>query len=199
MGEGGCERREKEQDDETFRLPSFSSDLHLASPSSPSPLSSPQTRGKDDAVPIRWQCPEAVLTRVYTAKSDVYSFGVLLYEIYSRGGVPYGSLATGEVLNMVKAGELLPRPNSDMSEEMFQLMRACTTLHVSQRPTMATVHSQLCSAWTTTAAAMAPGQAPGEHGKAERAPSGMAMNVGLILSQEYDDAEPVDIDNETSL
>jgi len=94
-------------------------------------------------VPIRWQCPEAVLTRVYTAKSDVYSFGVLLYEMYSGGGTPFSNLAASEVLAMVKAGERLARPSADMAKDMLDLMRTCTGLSVGQRPSMATVHVRL--------------------------------------------------------
>ena len=104
--------------------------------------------GDNDAVPIRWQCPEAVLTRVYTAKSDVYSFGVLLYEIFSRGATPHGNLASSEVLGMVKAGELLARPSRDTPAGVLDLMRACTVLNVSQRPSMTTVQARLSGVWT---------------------------------------------------
>ena len=142
----------------------------------------PQTRGVDDAVPIRWQCPEAVLTRVYTAKSDVYSFGVLLYEIFSRSGAPYASLASSEVIRMVKAGELLPSPGNDTPEDIFRLMRLCTSLHVGQRPSMATVHAKLSGAWTLDE---------------EPVPAGMAVNPALGL-RSGDDQEEEDA-GETSL
>jgi serine/threonine protein kinase len=87
-------------------------------------VSHQQTTGDDDAIPIRWQCPEAVLGRVYTAKSDVYSYGVLLFEIYSGGATPFSNLAASEVLRVVKAGHRLARPRTDRAEEMFVLMRA---------------------------------------------------------------------------
>lgn len=95
-------------------------------------------------MPIRWHCPTAVLTRVYTTKSDVYSFGVLLYEIYSGGATPFGKLLTAEVLQAVQAGERLARPRQDAPEDMVVLMRQCTTLDVAQRPSMASVHARLC-------------------------------------------------------
>ena len=101
----------------------------------------------DDAVPLRWQCPEAVATRVYTAKSDVYSFGVLLYEIYSGGATPFGQLRAMEVLRAVKAGEVLSRPRADTPEDVVGLMRQCTRLDVGSRPSMATVHAQLTGTW----------------------------------------------------
>ena len=98
-------------------------------------------------MPIRWQCPQAVTTRVYTAKSDVYSFGVLLYEIYSGGATPFGQLRAMEVLRAVKAGEVLSRPRADTPEDVVGLMRQCTRLDVGSRPSMATVHAQLTGTW----------------------------------------------------
>lgn len=102
----------------------------------------------DDAVPIRWQCPAAVTTRTYTAKSDVYSFGVLVWEVYSGGATPFGSLAAGEVVRAVQAGERLSRPSHDTPEDIVALIRACTCLETAARPSMATVHARLRGAWT---------------------------------------------------
>lgn len=102
----------------------------------------------DDAVPIRWQCPLAVETRVYTAKSDVYSFGVLLFEIYSGGSTPYASLVTGEVIKAVRAGERLAMPRADTPLDIIALMRQCTQLSPALRPSMATIHAKLRGAWT---------------------------------------------------
>jgi serine/threonine protein kinase len=102
----------------------------------------------DDAVPIRWQCPLAVETRVYTAKSDVYSFGVLLFEIYSGGSTPYASLVTGEVIKAVRAGERLAVPRADTPPDIIALMRQCTQLSPALRPSMATIHAKLRGAWT---------------------------------------------------
>ena len=98
-------------------------------------------------VPIRWQCPLAVATRVYTAKSDVYSFGVLLFEIYSGGATPYAGLPVGELLQAVRAGERLKRPRPDTPADVLELMRQCTQLAPAARPSMATIHARLRGAW----------------------------------------------------
>ena len=94
-------------------------------------------------MPLRWQCPQAITTRVYTAKSDVYSFGVLLYEIYSGGGKPFADLMTAEVIKAVLAGARLSRPRADTPEDVIQLMRQCTVVDTRQRPSMMSVEAEL--------------------------------------------------------
>ncbi len=96
-------------------------------------------------MPIRWQCPLAVKTRVYTSKSDVYSFGVLLFEMVSGGATPFAELKTDEVMAAVEAGHRL-RPPLDTSEKMRQIIHSCTTINVAQRPSMQTVRQHLAAA-----------------------------------------------------
>jgi len=146
-------------------------------------------------VPIRWQCPEAVLTRVYTAKSDVYSFGVLLFEIYSGGGTPHGNLAASEVLQMVKGGHVLSRPSAAMTDDVFMLMRACTALNVGQRPSMTTLHARLLGVWTL--------ESPLKASAATPLPPGMALNQLRAVDNGHDSSlgqgDSTDADAETSL
>eukprot|EP00954_Amorphochlora_amoebiformis_P029422 1393137-Amorphochlora_amoeboformis.AAC.1 len=41
------------------------------------------------AVPERWVAPECLRTNRYTYKGDIWSFGVTLYELLTRGDLPY--------------------------------------------------------------------------------------------------------------
>ena len=136
----------------------------------------------DDAVPLRWQCPEAIATRVYTAKSDVYSYGVLLYEIYSGGATPFGQLRSVEVLRAVKAGEVLSRPRADTPEDVVGLMRQCTRLDVGSRPSMATVHAQLTGAWLVDNPVAGRTGEPGQSGAAPGPAQGLSVNAAFGLA-----------------
>ena len=94
-------------------------------------------------MPIRWQCPTAVRTRLYSTRSDVYSFGVVLWEIYADGARPFGSLAASEVVAAVLAGERLHRPSASTPEDVLELIRECTQLAPAARPSMAAVGARL--------------------------------------------------------
>eukprot|EP00045_Choanoeca_perplexa_P003136 m.28814 g.28814 ORF g.28814 m.28814 type:complete len:1719 (+) comp11885_c0_seq1:33-5189(+) len=91
----------------------------------------------DDAIPVRWQDPQAIVTHKYTKASDVYSFGVLMWEVYSGGQIPFEELSAVEVIRAVSAGHRLNKPSEDMFDEAFDLLRTCTLANSSQRPTIA--------------------------------------------------------------
>lgn len=88
----------------------------------------------------------SILSRIYSAKSDVYSFGVLLWEIHTGGATPYGDILPGEVVASVRAGHRLPRPHATAPEAVVTLIRACTQLDVTARPTMSSVCHDLNAA-----------------------------------------------------
>ncbi len=47
--------------------------------------------------------PESLAQSMFTSKSDVWSFGITMWEIYTFGQYPYGSMPTEEVhsLNLI--------------------------------------------------------------------------------------------------
>jgi hypothetical protein len=62
---------------------------------------------------------------------------VVLWEVYSRGKVPYADLTAIETLKAVGAGRRLNKPNADMPSVAFDMMRACMLRDPKTRPTMA--------------------------------------------------------------
>lgn len=63
-------------------------------------------------LPVRWMPSESILYGKFTPESDVWSYGVVLWEIYSYGLQPYYGYSNQEVINMVRARQLLPCPEA---------------------------------------------------------------------------------------
>ena len=49
--------------------------------------------------PIKWTAPEAALFNRYTIKSDVWSYGILMYEIMTKGSMPYPGMTNRCVIS----------------------------------------------------------------------------------------------------
>jgi PTK7 protein tyrosine kinase 7 len=102
-------------------------------------------------MPVRWVCPLAASTRVYSAKSDVYSFGVLVWEVYNHGATPYGELLAAEVLLRVRSGHRLKWSKGALgSEAIRDLVARCTALDVPTRPLMPAVVEELTGTFDET-------------------------------------------------
>ena len=61
-------------------------------------------------LPIRWTAPEVFSNHQHTQTADVWSFGIVLWEIYSRGSIPYAGLTNAEVVGQVNQGFRLIAP-----------------------------------------------------------------------------------------
>ncbi|CAF0952555.1 unnamed protein product [Adineta steineri] len=89
---------------------------------------------------IRWSSPEAIFYSKYTSRSDVWSYGITLWEIYSLGERPYGSLDNKTVKNLLKNPlenftRFLPQSREFGSDEVYtHLMLPCLTYNVALRP-----------------------------------------------------------------
>ncbi|XP_035827652.1 tyrosine-protein kinase SRK2 [Aplysia californica] len=84
--------------------------------------------------PIKWTAPEAALRQKFSVKSDIWSFGILLYEVMTRGRVPYPGMNNKTVLEQVELGYRMEKP-SDLPEGVYIKMQECWHEKPEQRPT----------------------------------------------------------------
>lgn len=95
-------------------------------------------------VPIKWMAPESLVISEYTTKSDVWSFGVVLWELMTRGHVPYGDLPLScfHHLEMLGRGDRLPQPYY-CPREIYQIMSSCWEWEKGARPNFGDIISEI--------------------------------------------------------
>jgi len=101
----------------------------------------------DTPLPVRWMPPEAIVYGKFGIESDVWSFGVMLWEIYSYGTQPYFGYSNMEVMQMVRAHQVLPCP-AECPAQVYALMVDCWNDMPQRRPRFSKIHSQL-RVWKT--------------------------------------------------
>ena len=66
--------------------------------------------GDSELLPIRWMPPESIMFSKFSTQSDVWSFGIVLWEIFSYGIQPYFGMSNEEVVQYIRDGSQLKRP-----------------------------------------------------------------------------------------
>uniref|UniRef100_A0A1A8L551 non-specific protein-tyrosine kinase n=2 Tax=Nothobranchius pienaari TaxID=704102 RepID=A0A1A8L551_9TELE len=100
------------------------------------------TASRNTKIPIRWTAPEAALHQRFSVKSDVWSFGVLIYEMMSRGKMPYEGKSNKEVLDILTSGFRLPCPTR-CPQSIHRIMLDCWAPEPSKRPSFHALQHQL--------------------------------------------------------
>ena len=78
--------------------------------------------GSQKELPVRWMAPESLDRNKWSEKTDVYSFGVLLWEILTKGRVPWGlGITNGEIQERVTRGDRL-QPGPDWHVDLVAIM-----------------------------------------------------------------------------
>jgi len=100
------------------------------------------TSDKSVPLPIRWCPPEVIQYRKFSHSSDVSSFGVLLWEIFSKGKIPFYNLTNAEVSEEVLKGGRLSAPVG-CPDNIFEIARNCWKEDPLARPTFQQIYDQL--------------------------------------------------------
>ncbi|KAJ1346441.1 hypothetical protein KIN20_001220, partial [Parelaphostrongylus tenuis] len=90
----------------------------------------------DERLPIRWQAPEVIATRIYTAKSDVYSYGILLWEIFNDGEQPFKGMDNKTIKRMISNPRFRPPVDRKLPLAIQRVMKTCWRADPKRRPPM---------------------------------------------------------------
>lgn len=93
-------------------------------------------------VPIKWTALEVILYSYFTIKSDVWSFAIVMYELVTRGRLPYPGMNNGQVVDALKTGYRMTRPPG-CPEHLFEIMTECWREEAASRPTFEELQSRL--------------------------------------------------------
>ncbi|XP_067657900.1 uncharacterized protein [Haliotis asinina] len=102
---------------------------------------------RDRYLPVRWMAPESLSTGFYDSKSDVWSFGVLMWELMTRGLVPFQDIADQKVQDAIVEGFRLGKPQM-LSEDLYELMNSCWHAESEHRPSFVRIQQEISSAMT---------------------------------------------------
>ena len=98
----------------------------------------------NDHLPVRWTAPETILQNKFCIKSDVWAFGILLYELMTRGEIPYIGIESGKVFPRVLSGYRIPHSAiSSCPKKLYITMLDCWNEVPSNRPTFETLQWML--------------------------------------------------------
>lgn len=97
---------------------------------------------KNRPMPIKWMAPEAMQHNKFTTMSDVWSFGVVLWELMTRGAVPYAEIPNEYLFVKLMIGYRLLKP-PNCPDEIYTLMQECWMGPPSQRPGFAQLQYRL--------------------------------------------------------
>eukprot|EP00055_Hartaetosiga_balthica_P003202 m.6891 g.6891 ORF g.6891 m.6891 type:complete len:707 (-) comp2670_c0_seq1:381-2501(-) len=86
--------------------------------------------------PVRWYALECIHYGKFTSQSDVWSFGVTLWEIWTDGDMPYGTMNGGQIVEFLQKGRRLKIPK-ECPPQIGQIMKSCWMENYEERPTFA--------------------------------------------------------------
>ena len=76
-------------------------------------------------MPVRWMANEALFDDDLSTKSDVWAYGVFMWEVFSQGEMPYGSLDNEAFMKAMTAGEAELEMPEGTPEEIQMIMQRC--------------------------------------------------------------------------
>ena len=93
---------------------------------------------------VKWAAPETLTGKKFSSRSDVWSYGVLLFEIVTRGSIPYQNMTDRQVQIEVLNGHPKLKPDiGNCPEKLYSIIRTCWKLQLVERPSFSSLLTQL--------------------------------------------------------
>ncbi|KAL5014848.1 hypothetical protein ScPMuIL_009118 [Solemya velum] len=92
------------------------------------------TNSKKTKLPVKWMALECLEKGSYNSKSDVWSFGIVLWELMTRGVIPYPEVDNFDLIKYLKIGRRMAQPQF-CPDELYKMMRRCWAPIPADRPT----------------------------------------------------------------
>ena len=84
-------------------------------------------------LPLKWMSIESIERRSFDTKSDIWSYGVLVWEVMTRGIIPYPEIENRNLLIHLKAGHRLPHP-AYCPKPIYDILMKCWNTDPHNRP-----------------------------------------------------------------
>lgn len=88
---------------------------------------------KKAKLPVKWMAIESLEKSIYSTKTDVWSYGVLLWELMTRGVVPYPDVDNFDLFSYLKEGRRMLRPRY-CPVILYNIMLSCWDENPANRP-----------------------------------------------------------------
>ncbi|XP_070557610.1 hepatocyte growth factor receptor-like isoform X2 [Ptychodera flava] len=97
---------------------------------------------KKAKLPIRWMPVESIKKSIFNVKTDVWSYGVLVWELLTRGELPYASIDNWDIPSYLERGRRLPQP-AYAPDDLYEVLLRCWHENPAERPEFESVVGQL--------------------------------------------------------
>ncbi|KAF6022807.1 hypothetical protein EB796_018884 [Bugula neritina] len=90
-------------------------------------------KDQDKPRPVKWMALESLREGVSNSATEVWAFGVVMWELLTRGNVPYPGISNSEMLNHLQSGHRLHKPTYTCPK-VFDVIKECWNEDPLERP-----------------------------------------------------------------